>query len=358
MLCMFCHGELARRKPSPRHLTGFYLMIAAGGALGGLLVGAAAPLLFRRYVEMPLAIAACAILLLYAHWKEGWQNRMIAALLCLAMGAGTVYYLRHYSEGVVAMERNFYGSLRVVVSNRDSEFESRALLHGSVAHGVQFMDSTRRRDTTAYYGPTSGAALVLSALGDRPLRVGLVGLGIGTLAAYSRPGDVYRCYEINPLVVKLARERFSFLADAAAEIELVPGDARLALEREPDQHFDVLVIDAFSGDAIPVHLLTREALELYFRHLLPEGVLALHLTNNHIDLVPVAEQLAAALGKHAVLVESELDEAREIYNADWVLMTAHPLKVPQLEGATQALRARPGLRPWSDDFSNLFQILK
>ena len=358
MLCMFCHGELARRKPSPKYLTSFYLMIAVGGALGGLLVGAAAPLLFRGYMDMPLAVAACTILLLCAHWRESWQSRLIAGLLCVGMAAGTGYYLLKYSENVAAMERNFYGSLRVMVANRGSEFESHVLIHGSVAHGVQFMDSGRRRDTTAYYGPNSGAALVLGARGDRPLRVGLVGLGIGTLAAYSRPGDVYRCYEINPLVVKLAREQFSFLADAPARIELVMGDARLALERESNQDYDVLVVDAFSGDAIPVHLLTREALQLYFRHLKPDGVLALHLTNNHIDLVPVADQLARALGKHAVLVESELDEEREIYNADWVLMSSHPLKDPQLEGASQPLRSRPGQRPWTDDFSNLFQILK
>ena len=188
--------------------------------------------------------------------------------------------------------------------------------------------------------------------------MGLVGLGIGTLAAYSRPGDVYRFYEINPLVEKLARQEFTFLADASAAVSVLPGDARLTLEREPDQHYDVLIVNAFSGDAIPVHLLTREAMELYFRHLTPHGILALHLTNNHLDLISAAERLSHALGKHAVWVESDLNEAQEIYNADWVLVTADPLEIPAIAQASKQLRWSPGLRAWTDDYSNLFEILK
>jgi hypothetical protein len=356
--CMFCHGELAQRKPAPRHLTRFYLMIALGGALGGVLVGVAAPLLLRGYVEMPLALSACAVMLLLAQRREGWQSRLLAALLCAVMFAGTGVYLWQYTTAVVAMERNFYGSLRVKVTSAGTEFESRALVHGTVAHGVQFTDAERRREPTAYYGPASGAALVLQALHHRPIRVGLVGLGVGTLAVYSRPGDVYRFYEINPLVEKLARQEFTFLADAVAAVSVVPGDARLTLEREPDQQYDVLIIDAFSGDAIPVHLLTREAMELYFRHLTPHGILALHLTNNHLDLISAAERLSHALGKHAVWVESDLDEEQEIYNADWVLITADPLEIPAIAQVSKELRSRPGLRVWTDDYSNLFEILK
>jgi SAM-dependent methyltransferase len=356
--CMFCHGELAQRKPSPRHLTRFYLMIALGGALGGVLVGVAAPMLLRGYVEMPLALSACAVMLLLAQRREVWQSRLSAALLCAVMFGGTGVYLWQYTTAVVAMERNFYGCLRVKVTSAGTEFESRALVHGTVVHGVQFTDAERRREPTAYYGPASGAALVLQALHHRPIRVGLVGLGVGTLAAYSRPGDVYRFYEINPLVEKLARQEFTFLADAGAAVDVIPGDARLALEREPDQQYDVLIIDAFSGDAIPVHLLTREAMELYWRHLTPPGILALHLTNNHLDLISAAERLALALGKHAVWVESDLDEAQEVYNADWVLITSDPLEIPAIAQASKELRWRPGLRVWTDDYSNLFEILK
>jgi hypothetical protein len=356
--CMFCHGELAQRKPSPQHLTRFYLVIALGGAIGGVLVGVAAPLLLHGYVEMPLALSACAVMLLLAQRREAWQSRLIAGLLSAVIFAGTGVYLWQYTTAVVAMERNFYGSLRVKVTNAGTEFESRALVHGTVAHGVQFTDAERRREPTAYYGPASGAALVLQALHHRPVRVGLVGLGIGTLAAYSRPGDVYRFYEINPLVAKLARQEFTFLADAPAAVEVIPGDARLTLEREQDQQYDVLIIDAFSGDAIPVHLLTREAMELYWRHLTPQGILALHLTNTHLDLISAAERLSHALGKHAVWVESDLNEAQEIYNADWVLLTSDPLEIPDIAQVSKELRWRPGLRVWTDGYSNLFEILK
>jgi SAM-dependent methyltransferase len=356
--CMFCHGELALRKPTPRHLTLFYLMIAVGGALGGVLVGVAAPMALHGYAEMPLALAACAALFFLAHGREGWQTRLIAALLGIAMAAGSGYYLWQYTDGVVTMERNFYGSLRVKANNPGTEFESRVLVHGTVAHGVQFTDADRRLETTAYYGPESGGARVLRAKGEQPLRVGLVGLGIGTLAAYSRPGDVYRFYEINPLVEKLAREQFTFLAEAAAIVEVIIGDARLVLEREPDQHYDVLAVDAFSGDAIPTHLLTIEAMRLYFRHLKPDGVLALHLSNNHLDLIPVAEALARTLDMQAVLVDSEPSETDEIFGAKWVLMSSEPLRMPDVTEASQELWVKPGLGVWTDDYSNLFQILK
>jgi predicted O-methyltransferase YrrM len=359
--CMFCHGELVQRKPSPRHLTAFYLMIALGGALGGLLAGVVAPLVLRGYLEMPLAVSACAGLLFLAQRREGWQSRLLAGLLCAVLFAGSGYYSWDYARAALVMERNFYGCLRIKQSNPGTDLESRALVHGSVAHGVQFTDPARRRQPTAYYGPASGAALVLKALNHSAkggLRVGLVGLGIGTLAAYSRPGDVYRFYEINPLVEKLAREHFTFLGDAPAAIEMISGDGRLALDREPAQNYDVLVIDAFSGDAIPVHLLTLEAMELYFRHLKPGGVLALHLTNHHLELAPVAAKLADTLGKQAVLVESDIDEHQEIYNADWMLVTSAPLEIPDLPAASKPLQPASGVRAWTDDFSNLFQVLK
>jgi spermidine synthase len=356
--CMFCHGELALRKPAARHLTAFYLIIALGGTLGGVIVGVAAPLALRGYAEMPLALSACAVLLFFAQSREGWQCRLIAGLLAVVMSAGSGYYLWQFADDVLAMERNFYGSLRVKAQNPGTEFESRVLVHGTVAHGVQFTDADRRLETTAYYGPGSGAALLLQARDDRPLRVGLVGLGIGTLAAYSWPGDVFRFYEINPLVEKLAREQFAFLSEAAGAVEVIIGDARLVLEREPAQHYDVLAVDAFSGDAIPTHLLTLEALRLYFRHMKPDGVLALHLSNNHLDLIPVAAALARALDKQAVLVDSEPVETDEIFGAKWVLVSSEPLKVPGIVEASQAPWNRYGLKAWTDDYSNLFQIWK
>jgi len=355
--CMFCHGELARLKPAARHLTGYYLAIALGGAAGGALVGVAAPLLLRGTLELPLAVAACAGLLVLAHRREGRANLALAAATGLVVATLVAWHVRDYGSDALAMDRNFYGGLRVKVSNAGTDWETRVLVHGTVAHGVQFAEPALRADTTAYYGPTSGAALALRSLGDRPARVGLVGLGVGTLAAYSRPGDVYRFYEINPMVETFARGHFTFLADAAAAVEVVTGDARLALEREPDQRYDVLVVDAFSGDAVPTHLLTIEAVRLYFRHLAPGGILALHLSNNHLDLIPVADALARALGRHALLVDSEPEEDH-IFGAKWVLMTSAPLQTPEIVAAGEPLWGRPGLRAWTDDYSNLFEILK
>jgi spermidine synthase len=356
--CMFCHGELARRKPQPRHLTAFYLRVAAGGAAGGFSVAVAAPLAARGFVELPLALSGCGLLLYLAHRRARWPACLAAGITAAAMLAGTIYYFRDYGAGAAVLERNFYGSLRVLRNNPGTEFETLTLVHGSVTHGVQFTDPDKRRTATAYYGRLSGAGRLLSSMPAQPVRVGLVGLGAGTLAAYSRPGDLYRFYEINPRVVQLARERFTFLADAAGTIEIIPGDARLALAREPDRQFDVLVIDAFSGDAIPTHLLTREALELYFRVLKPDGVLALHLTNHYLDLMPVADKLARALGMHALGVKSYPEEYQEIYNADWVLVSTMPLTIPRVLKASEPLRSRPDIRVWTDDFSNLFQALK
>jgi hypothetical protein len=355
--CMFCHGELAQLKPAPRHLTGYYLMIALGGASGGVLVGVAAPLLFRGTLELPLAAVACAALLVLAHRREGRASQALAAATGLAVVTLMAWHLHDYGSDAVAMDRNFYGSLRVKVGNAGTDFENRVLVHGTVAHGVQFTDPALRTVTTAYYGPQSGAALALKSRGERPVRVGLVGLGVGTLAAYSRPGDVYRFYEINPMVETFARRWFTFLADAAAAVEIVPGDARLALEREADQGYDVLVVDAFSGDAVPTHLLTIEAMRLYFRHLAPDGILALHLSNNHLDLIPVADALVRALDRNALLVDSE-PEQEEIFGAKWVLVGSAPLQAPEIVAAAEALWGRPGLRVWTDDYSNLFEILK
>jgi spermidine synthase len=186
----------------------------------------------------------------------------------------------------------------------------------------------------------------------------VIGLGAGSLAAYAKPGDVYRFYEINPLVEKLARSEFTFLADCRGKVDVVLGDGRLSLEREPDQRYDLLVVDAFSGDAIPVHLLTKEALELYFRHLKPAGILALHITNTHLDLEPVVEKLANTLGRRALLVSADSDESRKIYRSKWALLSQTVLTSPALQEAAEDLAARPGLRIWTDEYNNLFQILK
>jgi spermidine synthase len=201
--------------------------------------------------------------------------------------------------------------------------------------------------------------LAIAAAPQAPRRVGLIGLGAGTLATYGRPGDAYRVYEINPQVFELADSEFSFLADSRARIERVLGDARLALEREPSQGFDVLAVDAFSGDSVPVHLLTSQALDLYFRHMRPGGIVAFHVTNRFLALAPVVEKIALTQGLHVALVHDEPGDGG-LRNTDWVLVAREPDRLA--EGAIGRARSRieqiAGLQPWTDDHNNLFGVLK
>jgi hypothetical protein len=356
--CMFCHGELAHRKPAPRHLTGFYLTISAGGAFGGLMISVAAPNLFRGYFEMPLAVLACAVLIAAVHVRRGWVAGTAAVVSAIGIVVMTGYYVQSYAEGAVALDRNFYGWLRVKEAKKGDGSNFRYLLHGTIIHGGQFTDAGKRNRPTAYFGPSTGVAAAISSLNHQPIRVGIIGLGSGILAAYSRPGDVYRFYEINPMVEQFARDYFTFLSAAQGKMEIVLGDARISLEREETQNYDLLVVDAFSGDAIPVHLLTQQAIELYFRHLKPDGILAMHISNNHFDLDPVVEKVARSCGKHAVLLENDHSNADEVYASKWVLVTAAPLKTRALMIASKPLPARPDLRVWTDDYSNMVQILK
>ncbi len=279
LCCMVCHGELARLKPHPAHLTSFYLMCSAGGAMGGIFVGLLAPHVFRGYFELPIAMTGCAVLVLVtihrdpssalykARWRPAW-------LALVALTATLIAYLaveiRKSTLQARVRVRNFYGVLRIIDSETPVlERARRKLVHGTINHGVEFLAPDRRRLPTTYYGPGSGVGLALhEAQQRRGLRVGVIGLGAGTIACYGRPGDRYTFYEINPLVIRLAKTEFRFLQDSAAKVDIVLGDARLSLEREPTRAFDVLAVDAFSGDSIPVHLLTQEAFALYFRHLI------------------------------------------------------------------------------------------
>jgi spermidine synthase len=188
--------------------------------------------------------------------------------------------------------------------------------------------------------------------------VGIIGLGAGSLASFARPGDVFRFYEINPLVEKIARTDFTYLSDCRGKIEVIMGDGRLSLEREPDQQYNLLVIDAFSGDAVPVHLITKQAMELYFRHLKPAGILALHITNTHLELEPIVDRLSRELGKEAILIVNDRDEDKKVYSSNWALISSQPITSPKILDAAEELTSRPDLRVWTDDYSNLFQILK
>jgi spermidine synthase len=237
----------------------------------------------------------------------------------------------------------------------------RVLTHGTITHGKQFIDPARRDWPTTYYGDTSGIGRAIEAkraLG--PVRIGVIGLGAGTLVAYGRRGDAVRVYELNPQVVDLALTEFTYLGDTKAGLHVVLGDARLSLEGEPPQNFDVLAVDAFSSDSIPVHLLTVEAFETYFRHLSPGGILAVHISNRYLDLKPVLKEVAAKLGKEARIVEDDSNDEKGTYGTTWVLFadSAAAFDAPPLAGAVEALTAERSIRLWTDDYSDLYAILK
>ncbi|MBI3667537.1 MAG: fused MFS/spermidine synthase, partial [Acidobacteria bacterium] len=366
-----CHGELVRLKPHPQYLTSFYLMVALGGALGGVFVGLAAPRLFTGYFELPLGMAACAMVVAFVLYRypskpyvgtQRWQARLGVAGLGLVLCAYLFLEVFPATRHSRLLARNFYGALRVYDSDvEDPQRARRTLSHGGITHGVQFLSPERRLWPTAYYGPKSGAGLALLEE-PRPAsqRAGLIGLGAGVLASYGRPSDYYRFYEINPLVVEIAKTEFTFLKECPANIDIVLGDGRLSLEREGSQQFDVLAVDAFSGDAIPAHLLTAQAFALYFRHLKEGGVLAVHTTNTYLDLPPIVKLSAEAVGKEALLVTNPGDPQKQIFPAAWVLVTGRRGFVEKAvaEGKGTLIQPRKGLRPWTDDYSNLFQILR
>lgn len=367
--CMVCHGELARSKPHPRYLTGFYLMLAFGGALGGVLVGFVAPNAFRDLYELPLGMVAACIFVGLAllndrtslfHGRWGTAARIVFLVAIVALGVQLSRTYRENAADLRVMVRNFYGVLNVRDSGEGPD-AMRVLSHGTIIHGKQFLEDTKRDLPTTYYGVTSGVGLaILDARGRGPVRLGVVGLGAGTLAAYGRSGDLVRFYDINPQVVALARTEFSFLKDSPAKIEVALGDARLSLEREEaPQNFDVLALDAFSSDAIPVHLLTVEAFRTYLRHLKPGGILAVHISNRYLDLAPVVQQAARALSLELREIDNDDDDDAGAYRSDWMLLSASPaaFRGPLLDEA-RAVDSDPSVRPWTDDYSDLYHILK
>jgi SAM-dependent methyltransferase len=264
-------------------------------------------------------------------------------------------------SGVRLRVRNFYGELTVKDSDPPASIMAvRTLTHGTITHGDQFLNLAKRDLPTTYYGPATGVGLAIRDRGKgRAVRVGVIGLGTGTLAAYGRLGDYYRYYEINPLVVRVARGEFTFLADCHGKLDIAMGDARLTLEREQPENFDVLAVDAFSGDAIPVHLLTREAMDLYFRHLRPDGILAVHISNRHLDLLPVLAGEARSSGRRARVVDTEDDDEAGVFAATWVLVVAPPGDFDnEVRANSNPVSRARRVRLWTDDYSNLFQILK
>ncbi len=379
VVCMTCHGELVRLRPHPRYLTGFYATVSAGGAMGGLFVGLAAPNLFRAYYEFPLGLGVCAAALTLTWMRELWPHRVAAgqamrnavryaaaAALVATLGGYlwcVAYVMNRMTQGYRVVARNFYGQLRIIEQGNPvyEEDANRSLVHGAINHGEQFQREGYRRLPVTYFCPESGVGRGMRAFTGQSRRIGVIGMGCGTLAAYGKPGDSLRIYEINPQVLNLARTQFTYLADTQAKLDVVMGDARLSLESEPSQQFDILVVDAFSGDAVPVHLLTLEAFRTYFRHLKPGGILALNVTNRYLDLDPVTERAASAFGKvalhYAYLAPSD---GFLCFDCDWSLLMDHATldAHPALRTGAVELKPHPQFRTWTDDFSNLYSILR
>jgi hypothetical protein len=388
--CMLCHGELYLVRPSAVHLTTFYLMVSIGGALGGIFVSLIAPLIFNGYWEFFVGLAttlAIALTILRSERRRdtgknvsslsstdnvGLASRARFIITTFFLVTVMLGILSGYVSGALFSERNFYGIIRVQQQVPPGSTESAYVMsHGITVHGLQFIAPDLRTLPTTYYVPNGGAGLAIlhHPVYERgaPMHVGLLGAGVGTLAAYGRPRDRYRLYEINPVVVALAQGRgdyFSFLSDSQADISIVLGDARISLERERAegnlQSFDVLILDTFSSDSIPVHLVTKEAFALYLGHLASEGVIAAHITNLHLDLQPVFWRLAKEYGLSLMRINYPGD-SNGGFASHWILLSRDPafFDDPAIREHAVDLRGySTDIQLWTDDYSNLFQILK
>lgn len=377
--CMIAHGELVKLRPHPNQLTSFYLMVSVGGALGGLFVNLIAPFIFTGYFELQWGVFLCwlllgAVMLQHKDEKEKpWLQRgslILTGILTVLVGYYMISSVQSFSSGTFYQRRNYYGVLRVKDQNRNDEtYRAYTMVHGTILHGYQLTHPDLKHLPTAYYTEESGAGVTLLRHPKRPgnLRVGILGLGVGAQAAYAQPGDTFRFYEINPAVIELAKGEggyFSYLLDARGEVSVVPGDARLSLERElemgQNQQFDVLVLDVFTGDSIPVHLLTREAFVVYLTHLAPDGVLALDITNIHLDLQPIILTIAEEFKLEYAIIYHGGDNLRS-ENSLWAILSRNKrfMSIPLISTRKRTVQELPtNFHLWTDDHSNLFEILK
>jgi hypothetical protein len=438
LACMVCHGELYRLKPPPQQLTSYFLMISAGGALGGFLVAIVAPAVFKDYRELQLglwvlsyglgvlcfrhrsrelALAAgvgallttfaipwlrsyfddsggfsAELLNLYSDRKiyiacgivlfvvcvfdfkrrrvlNEWSASMGAWVMALSVAIGAIVVVQwepKSSTKTIVASRNFYGTLKVYdYYPNDEEDHYHLLLHGATTHGLQFVDPKKAVMPTTYYGETSGVGIAINNLPEGPRRLGLVGLGTGSLAVYGRQGDYLRIYEINPAVKALATSEFKYLNYCLGKVDVVMGDARLTMEQEVaqgnDQKFDLLALDAFSSDAIPVHLLTKEAFEIYLKQIKEGGVIAVHISNRYLNLRPVVEKLAEQFGMVTATISDDDEPHWWIYATTWVLVSKNKkfFELDAIKDKSDEPEAAPKSLPlWTDDYASLYSIMK
>ena len=382
LACMVCHGELVRLRPGPGHLTLFYGMLAGGGALGGAVVTLAAPALFKGFWEYPLGLVLTCLLFLAVilrdpasrlrGWRPAWAWILLAAGVA-SLAADLVRFNMRALEDSIEVSRGFFGTLRVLEENSEIPERHRfTLMHGRIEHGFQFTSSTKKYWPTSYFGPESGVGLAVRLhprrlnSRERTLRIGVIGLGTGTIATYGETGDVVRFYELSPDVYRLCGRYFSYLQDSAAAVDVRIGDGRNSLEHEREngepQRFDVLAVDAFSSDAIPVHLLTAECFRTYRYHLNEDGILAFNISNRYVNLRPVLRGMAGLeAGMAAIWIPGTGNAVQETDDSDWVLLTRNRtfLEGPEIRVASRIWPPdEPDPVVWTDDFSNLFKLIR
>jgi hypothetical protein len=359
---LFLHSEAYSLRPAHRsQSTVFYLLFAAGGAAGAFLIALVFPAVFSFNYDLAVTCLVTAALVLVCLWRAGWAVRLLWAVACVLMLVLCIRLHFAYQHNTLAAVRNFYAALRV----KQTDFHGanlRTLTNGTIQHGTQIWGTEEQRKiSTTYYAEDSGIGLALrNCCIGRHRNIGVIGLGAGTIAAYGQPGDRIRFYEINPADIPIARNVFTYIRESGAQITFAGGDARTSLTREPPQHFNVLVVDAFSGDAIPLHLLTVEALELYRHHLAAGGVIAYHISNRHVNLEPAIALLARNAGMRAVRVSNLANDARDEFDSTWILLSDDPsfFATPDVSAHSHPAEIRPGLRLWTDEYSSLMPVLR
>ncbi|MBN2841499.1 MAG: fused MFS/spermidine synthase [Sedimentisphaerales bacterium] len=364
--CMVCHGQLYLLRPQTGPVTGYYLFIATGGCLGGIFVAIVAPLIFKTDLELNLGLLCGILLTILADIQNRipFRRRIAWTLIIAAISLTFIFTAKPVGIGnrsAVLFSRNFFGTLTLWLADEGTADQRLILQHGTTFHGIQFTDPAKRKTPAAYYGYRSGAGLAFNALEQKQNRkIGVIGLGVGTVATYSRPGDIFAFYEINPAVIALAANAqwFTFLRDfAGSHYDTYLGDARLVLAGQQQQAFDLLIIDAFSSDSVPVHLLTKEALEIYQQHLAPDGIMAFHLSNNHLDLPALVLALAADAGLNCLWVADDGDESGT-FTSNWVLLCSDASVIATPAIKAQSVNHKPRqVTPWTDDRVNLLEIL-
>jgi hypothetical protein len=412
------HGEMYRLRPAVGHLTRFYLAMSFGGMLGGLFCAIVAPLVFDWAYEHPILVLAAALLVpqtALVPWPARWSRLLMvglpAAALCVswlvergmlpelggmggmvgsivisllalaclgrppAFAAGLAALMLSYGgwsvlgkEGSDYRTRSYFGIYSVSTRWDD---RARLLTHGTTLHGIQNLDPEITHQPTSYYARRSGVGLTLDnadALFGRGANVAVIGLGTGTLACYARPGQSWRFFEIDPVMVEVARRHFTFLSACKPDADIVLGDARLTMAKQPQGHFHIIAVDAFSSDSVPMHLLTREALEVYGRAMHPDGIVLFHISNRYLDLQPVIASNAEALGWESAMLQFAPDEEEEARNETvsvWIALSSNPATIERLLDASgeakfhwSVVEGREGFAGWSDEYASILPLIK